>query len=305
MADTIPHITLTQDWLEIYAASGIDPRTSISLENVGAETAEIHISDTEPAARPANVGANSLYPLATKYITGAQERVWMRTKAEAKLTKIQVGLNVEGVLSERPEPLITFPSLFLKFDEFSQLADSVSYALCRNRTNASLLIEQLMNFESFSQGAQDGTSSLSLTLFFNVDLTGATAGVSIGKAYANDREGTFLDITDTALNIFDLQDFDEGLNPDFLRIAGGTVTYFSAQQSTAVAIANERLILERPLVIPAGGDFVLRYQNQGIINSGTDTTTTSLFSGQFVAWPIVVLPPSTADFSTEFTDDFA
>jgi hypothetical protein len=304
MSNSIPNIKLTTQWMDMYAATGLDIGKPLNIENVGGQTAELHIGATKPAERPANVGSNLLYPLATKSLSSSNLGWWARNAPNVTGAVLSINLS-GGIQLDSPLDFPIFPSLFVKFDPFTQVAETASFALVRNRTDASMILEQLLNFESFSLGLQDGTSIVSLNLYFNPDITGSTVGVSIGKAYANDEAGAWIDITNTAVDIFDLAGFDPNLNPDFVRLAGGTVTYFETAQSTAVLAISIEKSFDRHFIIPPAGSFVIGYGNQGIIGGGTNTTTTSLFDGRFINDPINILPPTTADFNDEFTNEFA
>lgn len=304
MSDTIPNIVLTDEWQDVFDLTGIEVGNAIAIENIGHFTCELHVSETKPDERPVNVGATSLYSLATKYLGLGNTGCWARNKPATKGTRLQVS-EAGGLTTTAPTRILDFPSLFIKFTPFNQLADSSTFALVRNRTNASMILNQLVEFESHSLGNQDGTSLLSYVIYFNIDLTGSTQGVSVGKAYANNLAGVFGDITGTAIDIFDISDFDVGLNPDNLRISGGSVVHFTSAQSTAISITNEQLFLAQPIVIPAAGQFVIAYANTAVIDGGTDTITQSLISGRFLKEPIGLLPPSTADFDSDYTNDFA
>lgn len=289
MSDTRPSILITEDWINIYDEAGVAVGTALSLENTGPNLCELHISELEPSDRGINAGANTVYPLQTKYLNTGNTGLWARVKANAKNTTMQVGL-LNGLITTSPLPTIN-PSLFIKFHPFLIPISGIITVLVRNRSDSQMELQQLLSLEAFSDGVNEGVSIISMNIYFNPDLAGATIGAQTGAAYENDRDGTFLSILGGAIEMFSLTDFDLGINTDSLHIAGGAINYAELPQGAIdIQTINEHKTFTRDLVISSGDDFVIVFTNS-IVSEGTASITDALLSGEFTSFPVGVLPP--------------
>jgi hypothetical protein len=301
MAATKPYITINSEWVNVYALAGLPVGAPIYIENIGAYTAELHVGESAPAPRSANVGANSLYPLATKGMRGGNLGLWARVKADTKATRLQVDFTT-GIVDGTLVPIDQTTTLFMRFDDIVQAAGTNDFVLLSNRTSSPITIEQLINFESYSTDATEGQSLVELTFYFNINLTGAFIGVSSGRAYTNDVNGNFEDVTLTAMQIDLLTGFNTALNPDKLKIVGGSVGFTTL--NGLVRFVDDHITLKRKITLPAGSEFVIGIENKALIG-GVNSQTSALLSGRYLFENETILPPATADFNDEFTNDFS
>jgi hypothetical protein len=100
MPDTLPSVALTHDdWIELYTATGIAPRTPLSLQVDGNHPAEIVYSDIKPTTMRGLV----LYPLVFKNSAGGEASIWARATKSLSPTSVKVapaGAITESVIIE-------------------------------------------------------------------------------------------------------------------------------------------------------------------------------------------------------------
>lgn len=290
MPSTIPSITLSSEWQDVYSLTGLEVGTRLSIENIGSNTAELNISETEPSARPNNVGAASLYPLETKYLEIDNPGLWARVKAgiNSPSTVLQVD-ETKGIINIPPlEPSI-IDSVFIQTSNIVQIPDTRTHAILRNLTDSPLALRQIISFESISTGTNEGSSVISLFFYFNPDLSGSTEGAQAGVAFLNKRNGDFDNIIGTFIDFNELTDFDDSNSPDHIRLLGGQVAFFSTNQGTAVTVTVEERTFAKEFILAAGAEMVIEIGNIAVIDDGTDTTSTLLVSATFSSQPVGIL----------------
>ena len=87
MLESIDSIVVpSDDWIELYTASGIRPGTRLNLQVVGHFPVYVFYSDTKPTTEAGNI----LYPLAIVSTSDAEAGVWVTTTEAAKISSIKV-----------------------------------------------------------------------------------------------------------------------------------------------------------------------------------------------------------------------
>lgn len=288
MSDTLPAVSIGTSWINLYIATGIPSGMALSIENIGALSVEVTISETPPAEPPA--GVSVVYPLVTKYIATGNPAIWARVRQQDKAGLLQIGFARDAPSPIPPQPIIQQPGIFLELEPFIQPAGDERYGLIRNNTMTPFAIDQLVLFEALTNGGFEGSSNLTLTAFFEPDLTGTTENPSLGNAYKNDRLGNFTDIKGEAIDIFNLTGFVPANSPKSLRIAAGVVSFEETNQSTNVGMTNVERKYLHPYIIPSGGEIVFGLINVPLIDGGVDTLSSAVFSGVFPADPYTLAP---------------
>lgn len=75
MATSIPDVTLTGDWVNVYAATGITVGTALYIQNKSASPALVYISATKPTT---TLDGYTMVQFETIYIDPNEVGVWAK-----------------------------------------------------------------------------------------------------------------------------------------------------------------------------------------------------------------------------------
>jgi len=280
MADTLPPITgIADEWINVYSAIDISVGTPLTVQNTGTMTLLLFVSELQPAS---TAQGRHIYPLDIETLNVGNSGLWVKSSPKGVgLSRLQVDI-VGGIDETRAGANIFPDSLQLQIARIILAAGDSRFIQFTNNTNASILLEQIVNAEAIPTGATEGTSSIALSFFFNPDFTGATQSPAESKAYANGYDGLFVDITGGGVLLNVIDNFNLAINQDVLRIIGGQTTYSVSQQALIAASVNQQLTLVRAFAVASKQSIVMEIENTGIIDGGTEVGVTGLISGRFL-----------------------
>ena len=290
MPDTLPAMeNIGNEWLDIYQALSIPNGTPLVLQNTGTTTVILHVSEEQPTD---DATGRHLYPLQKEWVNVGVSGLWVKSAPKSKgLTRLQV--DEVGGLDKTKSGAGLFPdALNIQIPTSETPPAESTFLLVTNNSINPLEINQLVNVEGFSTGGEEGGSIMSMLFIFNPNTTGATFLPSDAKAYANSYDGQFVDTTGNDILFNVLENFNETINPDRLRVSIGPVSFFEAPQSLTILALNDSISLNQPFVIAPSQSLVIGFTNTIINSGGTSVLTTALLSGKFLSFSgrVEVLP---------------